>query len=295
MPLHESVLLEEVLQWIGPVEDKLIVDGTVGAGGHSRAILERMGPRGRLVGLDKDARALRCAKEALEPWGDRVMLLNEDFRNMAETLKDLGDQRAQAVLLDLGVSSMQLDDPARGFSFMQDGPLDMRMNPTTGKSAKDLVNTWREEDLRQIFWDLGEERFGRRIASRIVESRKKRPFETTRDLAQVIEEAVPAFYRHGRLHPATRTFQALRIAVNGELEALRVFLASALDCLQSGGRLLIISFHSLEDRQVKVAFKQWAMGERGKILTKKPVICSEEEKHRNARSRSAKLRVFERF
>jgi 16S rRNA (cytosine1402-N4)-methyltransferase len=223
------------------------------------------------------------------------MLINDDFKNIAGRLKQKGLRDINGVLLDLGVSSPQLDEAGRGFSFRSEGPLDMRMNPLEGPTAKDIVNAATEEELADIIWKYGEERFSRRIARHIVCERARHPIETTLELEAVVFGAVPGGYRHGRIHPATRTFQALRIAVNGEIDSLQEFLAGAfLDCLAQGGRVVIISFHSLEDRLVKNSFKEYASKEWGRIVTKKPLTASDDEIERNPRSRSAKLRVFEK-
>lgn len=294
MAQHISVLAGEVLEWLIPRPSAIFVDGTLGLGGHAGLILERLGPDGRLVGFDKDAAALAEAKKALAAYGDTIMLIHDDFKNMAQRFAGLGIGRAHGVLLDLGVSSLQLDLPERGFSFQSEGPLDMRMDASQKLTAREVVNEWPRRDLEKIFFEYGEERFGRRIAERIERERAIRPIETTRQLALAVSAAVPASYRHGRVHPATRTFQALRIAVNGELESLRVFLDTAFEALEEGGRLAIISFHSLEDRMVKTAFRQWQKEGRGRALTKKPVTASDGEIASNPRSRSAKLRVFER-
>lgn len=291
---HISVLAGEVLERLTPRLSGVYVDGTLGLGGHAALILERLGPDGKLVGFDKDAAALEEAGKALAVYGERVMLIHDDFKNMAHKFAGLGIGRADGVLLDLGVSSMQIDQPERGFSFRFDGPLDMRMDASRGLTAADIVNEWPQKELEKIIFEYGEERFGRRIAERIERERSGRRIETTGQLAAIIASAVPAAYRHGRIHPATRTFQALRIVVNGEMESLRVFLETALDTLADGGRLVIISFHSLEDRIVKNVFREWKQGEKGTVLTKKPVIATEAEIFTNPRSRSAKLRAFER-
>jgi 16S rRNA (cytosine1402-N4)-methyltransferase len=222
------------------------------------------------------------------------MRIHDDFKNMAHRFAGLGIGRAQGILLDLGVSSMQLDRPERGFSFRADGPLDMRMNAAQKLTAREIVNEWPRKEIEKIIFEYGEERFGRRIAERIERERSVRKIETTGQLASIVSAAVPASYRHGRIHPATRTFQALRIAVNGEIDSLREFLETAVDALEEGGRLVIISFHSLEDRMVKNAFREWQKGGKGRVLTKKPVTASETEIGANPRSRSAKLRAFER-
>ncbi len=293
--MHKSVLLKEVLEWLEPAPGKIIVDGTLGGGGHAEAVLERILPSGLLIGFDKDPEALARAKQVLARFGDRAMILHEDFRNVAKRLKTLQKEKTQGMLLDLGVSSMQLDTPERGFSFKQNGPLDMRMNPEESLTAREIVNRFSEKDLLKILWNYGEERFARRIVERIARERSQRPIETTGELEAIVFQAVPKAYRYGRIHPATRTFQALRIAVNREREALEEFLSSVLEILDTKGRLVIISFHSLEDRAVKTAFRKFEKEKRGRVLTKKPVVPNDAEVADNPRARSAKLRAFEKI
>ena len=271
-----------------------IVDGTLGLGGHALAILEKLGPHGKLIGFDRDPRALAEAKKDLERFGDHVMIVNDNFTNIAKQLERLKEGPVQGILLDLGVSSMQLDSPERGFSFRQEGPLDMRMDPKDPLTAEEIVNAYSKEALITILSELGEERFAKRIAGRILEARSQRKIRTTSELENIIFHAVPRSYRHGRIHPATRSFQSLRLAVNKELEALREFLSGALDVLAPQGRVVIISFHSLEDRLVKNAFKEFQMKKMGSVLTKKPITPSPEEVGDNHRSRSAKLRAFQK-
>lgn len=271
-----------------------IIDGTIGAGGHAERILEKCAPHGRLVGFDKDPRALEEAARVLKRFGGRAMLMHDDFRHIPKKLKESGIEKVEGILLDLGVSSMQLDESSRGFSFRADAPLDMRMNSLSSLTAYDIVNTYSKKELEDLLWELGEERFSRKIAERIAELRKKNPIRTTTELAQIVSDAVPAYYRHGKIHPATRTFQALRLRVNDELGALDSFLSDFLSILGEHGRTVIISFHSLEDRMVKLAFKQFQLMQQGKVLTKKPVVPTDEEIQRNPRSRSAKLRAFEK-
>ena len=293
--MHQSVLLNEVLEWLDPRPGSTVVDGTVGAAGHARAILEWLGAQGRLIGFDKDPLALEEAQKVLTHFGEKVMLINDDFRNLAVQLRQRQIHAVDGILLDLGVSSMQLDHPGRGFSFQAEGPLDMRMDPAQALTAKEIVNTYPKNRLQELLWKYGEERFAKRIAERVVDTRSKRRIETTKELESIIYQAVPAFYRHGRIHPATRSFQALRIAVNDEVKALQELLAQAVALLASHGRLVIISFHSLEDREVKTAFKRFSEEKKGRILTKKPVTPSQREIDENPRSRSAKLRAFERL
>lgn len=294
MESHTSVLLEEALRFLDPRAGNCFVDGTLGFGGHAERILEKLGPKGKLIGFDRDPQALEQARLNLKKYKDNIMLVRGRFSGIAETVHRMHATPPSGILLDLGVSSFQLDQPARGFSFRQDGPLDMRMDPEESGTAADLVNRSSKEDLRQILWTYGEERFARRIVDAIERARERRKIDTTADLADIVSRAVPSGYRHGRLHPATRTFQALRIAVNAEMKELQDFLVTALDVLDAGGRLVIISFHSLEDRAVKNAFRQWKTQGFGAILTKKPVTASDEETLSNPRSRSAKLRAFEK-
>ncbi len=294
MASHTSVLSAEALRYLAPAPGETAVDGTLGLGGHAALILERLGPSGRLIGFDKDPHALVEAAHFLARYGDKVMTLHDDFRNIAGRLRELGIQSADAVLLDLGVSSPQIDRPERGFSFSQEGPLDMRMDPGAGLSAREIVNRWPAQEITRILFEYGQERYARRIAERIVRERSVRPIERTTDLAAVVSAAVPAAYRHGRIHPATRAFQAFRIATNDELGSLEAFLAAAPGLLAPGARLAVISFHSLEDRLVKHAFRDWAKRGLGEVLTKKPVEASAEETAANPRSRSAKLRAFRR-
>jgi 16S rRNA (cytosine1402-N4)-methyltransferase len=295
---HVPVLREEVLAFLDCRPGKVYVDGTVGRAGHSLAILEKSSPDGRLIGLDWDEEALGRAREILAPFGSRVQLWNGNFRDLASFLGASAIAKADGILLDLGVSSEQLESGERGFSFRLDGPLDMRMNQELKIQARDLLRRLPADELARILWEYGEERWARRIARRIVEERKKRPLETTRDLAQIVERSVP--FSRSRIHPATRTFQALRIQVNGELESLETFLQTAPKLLNPQGRLAVISFHSLEDRIVKTQFRRWGGRARReetafRIVTAKPVVPSEEETARNPRARSAKLRVLERI
>ncbi len=280
---------------LAPAPGKTILDGTLGYAGHAQAILRELGPSGHLIGFDKDPKALEAAKKILEEFGDRAMILHEDFKNIGARLKELEISSVQGILLDLGVSSAQLDEADRGFSFRKNGPLDMRMNPKESLTAEEIVNHYPEEKLVEIIKSYGEERYARRIATKIADTRKREQIRTTGQLSSLIFSAVPSSYRHGWLHPATRTFQAIRIAVNSELEALRTFLEEAPDLLDSGGRLVIISFHSLEDRIVKNSFRELAKNGIGRILTKKPVVPEEEETRANPRARSAKMRVFEKM
>ena len=291
---HVPVLLAEVLELLAPRAGERVLDGTVGGGGHARALLEQVSPGGRLIGLDRDASALQRAAGLL-PVGqpDRCVLRQANYVDFAGVLDELGERTVDVALLDLGVSSFQLDQAERGFSFQQDGPLDMRMDASGGPTAADLVNELAEEDLADIFYKYGEERFSRRIAARIVQARRQEPITSTGQLARLVLSARPGKARGQwqRIHPATRVFQSLRIYLNRELESLETFCRTIADRLSPGGRLGIISFHSLEDRIVKQSFKQSASDGVFERVTRKPVTATDEERQRNARSRSAKLRV----
>ncbi len=290
---HEPVFLEEVLAYLGCRSGKIYVDGTVGRAGHSLAILERSFPDGQLIGLDWDEEALCRARKVLAPFGSRVRLLKRNFRDLSSVLEALAIAKVDGILLDLGVSTEQLESAERGFSFRLDGPLDMRMNQEMKTQARDLLQRLSADELTRIIEAYGQERWARRIARRIVEERKSRPLKTTKELAEIIRRSVP--FSKGRIHPATRTFQALRIQVNEELRHLEAFLDEGPQLLKPSGRLAIISFHSLEDRIVKEKFRRWA-GQGGFcIVTPKPVVPSAKEIARNPRARSAKLRVLERM
>jgi 16S rRNA (cytosine1402-N4)-methyltransferase len=291
---HVSVLPAEVLTFLAPAPGQTVVDATVGVGGHSRLLLERLSPGGRLIGLDQDAAMLALAQPRLEEIRGTatVALRQANFEQLRAVLDELGVAAVDGVLADLGVCSAQLDDPERGFSFQEAGPLDMRLNPNAGEPASALVRRLSERDLADLFWQYGEERFSRRIARRIVESRRREPLETTDQLAVLVRRCIPRPKgRHSPIDPATRVFQALRIAVNDELGALERLLAVLPACLKPGGRAVIISFHSLEDRRVKQAFRDRAQW---KVLTPKPVQAGAEEVRLNPRARSAKLRAAQR-
>lgn len=303
---HQPVLYQEVLGALAPQTGKSYLDGTVGAGGHAEGILTASAPQGRLLGLDLDPEALAITRQRLFAFQDRVILRQASYRDAAAVLEEIGWGPVDGILLDLGVSSMQLDRPNRGFSFRESGPLDMRFNPAGGTSAADLVNLLDEKSLADLIYEYGEERYSRRIARAIVSAR---PFQTTGELAALIKKAVPAGY-DPHIHPATRTFQALRIATNQELETISQALPALTECLAPGGKIAIISFHSLEDRLTKQFFKQESKdcicppsqpictcGHKAtlKVLTRKPISATEEEMRRNPRSRSAKLRVAEKI
>ena len=307
---HIPVLLNETLALLAPERGGIFVDGTLGGGGHSEAVLTRLGQADRLIGIDRDWEAVHAAGERLSTFGGRFTALHGNFFDMKALLGEIGVTEVSGILLDLGVSSHQLDKSARGFSYKTEAPLDMRMDQSAGLSAKDVVNTYPEAELARIFFEYGEERFSRRIAEKICRAREQYPIETTLQLAQIVREAIPAKYRNEPQHPARRTFQALRIEVNGELKGLDHAVEQACDLLQKGGRLCIITFHSLEDRIVKQAFRRFEnpctcppsapiciCGKlpKAKILTKKPLTASAEEEAQNSRSTSAKLRCIEKI
>jgi 16S rRNA (cytosine1402-N4)-methyltransferase len=289
-------MLAQVLAWLQPRPGAIYLDGTVGEGGHSEAILQASSPTGRLVGFDRDAEAIGAAQQALQSYSGRVMLIHTAYREAATVLREMGVVGVDGALLDLGVSSRQLDTSARGFSFQTLGPLDMRMDRRDSQTAADLVNRLSETELSRILFEYGEERYSRRIARAIIRRREGGPILTTMALVDVIRSAVPQVYVHGRLHFATRTFQALRIAVNHELEELVTSVPMLARLLCPGGRLVILSFHSLEDRIVKRGFRELSHDPSGEflILTKRPIQSSHDESLANPRARSAKLRVLAR-
>lgn len=285
--IHRPVLLDEVLHWLAPGPGSVVVDGTVGAGGHAAAIAQRVGANGRVIGLDRDPEMLALAEHATR--GLPVRLVRSAYSGIREVLDDLSLDDVDGVLLDLGLASDQLSRPERGFSFSVDGPLDMRYDPDQRKTAATLVNTLRADELADLIFDYGEERHSRRIARRIVETRRTEPFRTTAQLAALVRRTIPG--KRGAIDPATRVFQALRIAVNDELAHLDKVLGLLGDVLKPGGRAVIISFHSLEDRRVKWAFRKDPTLQ---VLTPKPVTATAEEVEQNPRARSAKLRAAER-
>jgi len=298
---HKPVLLKESIASLNLKAGDVAIDGTLGGGGHSLEILKIIGPEGKLIGLDRDAEAIQRCSEILN--SSLAYLHNENYLNIDTVLDSMDIDKVDAILLDIGVSSFQLESPERGFSFMNDAPLDMRMDPSQGKTARDLVNNLSREELESIFHDYGEARWARRFAEAIVVDRRRRTIDTTLDLAGIIEKAMPAGLRFSpgkrpvwmRNHPATRAFQALRIAVNDELSSLQEALPRLWQRIKVDGRLVVISFHSLEDRIVKVQFKAWAATGEGRLVTKKPVTPDEEELRSNNRSRSAKLRAIEKI
>ena len=307
-PKHISVLLEECIENLNIKPDGIYVDGTLGLGGHSEQILKRL-TTGRLIGIDRDESAIRRTGERLKAYSDKMTLVHGNFCDVAQILDELGIDAVDGMLFDLGVSSPQLDESERGFSYMNDAPLDMRMDKGESLTAYAVVNTWDEQRLLRILWDYGEERYARRIVGAIMERRAQRPVETTLELVDIIKGAMPAAALREKQHPAKRTFQAIRIAVNDELGAIARMMETAPDKLNIGGRLCVISFHSLEDRIVKSGI---AARENGctcpreapvctcgfvktlRSVTRKPILPSEEELEVNPRSRSAKLRVAER-
>lgn len=289
---HLPVLPSEVLDWLRPCSGGSYVDGTLGLGGHTELVLQNSAPNGRVFGFEWDAQAAGLAGERLVDFGDRFHLIPVSYAEMLTQCQARRIGQLDGILLDLGVSSLQFDSPERGFSFQSDAPLDMRMNRSQPTTAAELVNCLSQDELADVFYNYGEERQARRIARFIVEARLTQPVETTRQLAEIVRQAIPVKYQPKKIHPATLVFQALRIAVNRELDNLAKVLAEAPTLLAPGGRICIISFHSLEDRMVKQAFAKNPLLQ---VLTKKPVLPGEEEIRANPRSRSAKLRVAEKL
>jgi 16S rRNA (cytosine1402-N4)-methyltransferase len=288
---HVPVLLREAIEILNVRPDGFYIDATLGAGGHAEEILRRLAS-GKLLGTDRDPAALAAAGQRLKSFGEKLIAMHGNFAQIDALHAASGLPPADGLLADLGMSSLQVEDASRGFSFNTPGPLDMRMDPTTGASAAELVNQMSEQELGDLIFKLGEERHSRRVARAIV---KGRPYRLTTELAQVVTRAIPSRAALHHIHPATRTFQALRLAVNQELESLESLLAKALGVLKPGGRVVIMSFHSLEDRMVKRAFQTWQHEHRARVLTRKVVRPSEEEVRTNPRSRSAKLRAAERI
>ncbi len=307
---HTSVLLQETIEQLAIKENGIYVDGTLGGGGHSYEIAGRLCKGGRLIGMDQDEAAIEAAGQRLEPFADRVTIIRSNYCNAVEILREMGIEGADGILLDLGVSSYQLDTLERGFSYKYDTVLDMRMDRRQTLTAKDIVNDYSEAELFGMIRDYGEDRFAKNIAKHIVMARKNKPIETTGELNEIIKAAIPAKMRQTGGHPSKKTFQALRIACNRELEVLQDSLESFMDFLNPGGRLCIITFHSLEDRMVKIAFRK---GEnpctcppdfpvcicgnkpKGRMITRKPILPGTEELAWNKRAKSAKLRVFEKI
>ena len=306
---HVSVLLEECLEGLNIKPDGIYVDGTLGGAGHSSQIARRL-TTGRLIGIDRDPVALKAAGERLASYGDKVTLVHSNFCRIAQVLDELNIDAVDGILLDLGVSSPQLDDGSRGFSYMADAPLDMRMNSEDSLSAYDVVNTWSQEELKRILYDYGEERYAPQIARAICNKREVSPIQTTLELVDVIRSAMPAAALREKQHPAKRSFQAIRIAVNDELGSVEKVMRDAIPALNPGGRLAIITFHSLEDRIVKNGMAAASKGctcppnfpvcvcgkkPQVKLVSRKPIVSSQEELDRNPRARSAKLRVCEKI
>ncbi len=307
---HKSVLLEETIDSLMVKPDGIYVDGTLGGGGHASEVCRRLGEGGRLIGIDQDADAIRAASERLKPYGDHVTVVRSNYVNIAQILSDLGIEKVNGIYLDLGVSSYQLDTAERGFTYRdENAPLDMRMDQRNTKTAADIVNTYTESDLYRIIRDYGEDKFAKNIAKHIVKRREEKPIETAGELTEVIKAAIPMKVRATGGHPAKRTFQAIRIELNQELEVLKNSIDTMIDLLAPGGRLSIITFHPLEDRIVKNRFRtnenpcicppgfpvcMCGKKSKGKVITRKPILPSEVEMEENPRAKSAKLRVFER-
>jgi len=292
---HIPVMNREVQDYLNLKPGDTFIDCTLGLGGHSRCAAEAIGGQGRIIGIDRDQKALDIARERLSDGPAQCDFIHDDYRNIDRILADMGIDRVNGILMDLGISSLQLDDPQRGFSIREDGPLDMRMDQGNFISAYDLVNSLSENELAFILKKYGEERWHYRIAHNLVQERSRRPIETTKELSDIVWRAIPKHNRYQKIHPATRTFQAIRIAVNRELEGLEIALQKCVNALASGGRLCVISFHSLEDRITKHAFRAFAKGERVEILTKKPLRPTEAETQGNPRSRSARLRALQKI
>ena len=306
--VHKSIMLEEVIESLAIKPNGIYVDGTLGGAGHSSEIVKRLGEDGRLIGIDQDGEAIEAATKRLKPYKDKVTIVRSNYAQMKEVLRDLGIPKVDGILLDLGVSSYQLDNAERGFTYREDVPLDMRMDQRQTKTAKDIVNDYSEMELYHIIRDYGEDPFAKNIAKHIVKNRADKPIETTFELNEIIKAAVPAKMRQNG-HPSKQTFQAIRIECNQELEVLKKALDELIDLLHPGGRLCIITFHSLEDRIVKNAFRRnenpctcppefpvcvCGKVSKGKVITRKPILPGAEELEVNSRSKSAKLRVFEK-
>lgn len=307
---HYSVLLNETIENLNIKPDGIYVDGTLGGGGHAYQVASRLSEKGRLIGIDQDADAIAAAGERLKEFGDKITIIRSNYANMKEELHRIGVEKVDGIVLDLGISSFQLDTPERGFTYRdENAPLDMRMDDRQSLTAKDIVNGYSEMDLYRIIRDYGEDKFAKNIAKHIVQERAKKPIETTGELTEIIRASIPMKVQMTGGHPAKRTFQAIRIELNKELEVLQDNLDDMIDLLNPGGRICIITFHSLEDRIVKTNFKRnenpctcpsdfpvcvCGKKSKGKVVTRKPILPSEEELEVNSRSKSAKLRVFER-
>ena len=306
---HYSVLLEETIEHLNIKEDGVYVDGTLGGAGHASVVCSHLGPNGKFIGIDQDVDAIRASSERLKPYGDIVTIVRSNYCNMKQVLADLGIDKVDGIVLDLGVSSYQLDTAERGFTYREDAPLDMRMDNRNNMTARDIVNNYSEYDLYRIIRDYGEDKFAKNIAKHIVRVREEKPIETTFELIEAIKAAIPMKIRMNQGHPAKKTFQAIRIELNKELDVLKDTLRDMVNLLQPGGRICIITFHSLEDRIVKTIFRECenpcecppsfpvcVCGKKslGKVISRKPILPSEQELEENSRSKSAKLRVFER-
>ncbi|TSC70709.1 MAG: 16S rRNA (cytosine1402-N4)-methyltransferase [Parcubacteria group bacterium Gr01-1014_70] len=292
--MHKPVLLNEVLEYLNPQPGGVFIDATINGGGHAEAIAKQIGKTGKLLGIDRDCTLLQSEPLSYKLQVTSYKLVCDTFANIQHIAEEQGFTKVNGILFDLGFSSFHIEESGRGFSFLRDEPLDMRYNTESGASARDIVATWPEEKLNNIFFTLGGERYARRIARRLVEERERAPVSTTAQLVEIIRKAVPRAYWHGRIHFATRTFQALRMCVNEELEHVAKGIAGAISLLASGGRIAIISFHSGEDRIVKELFRQYEREGIMRRVTKKPLRSSRVENAENPRARSAKLRVAER-
>jgi len=305
--VHEPVMVNEVLHYLRPRRGQVIFDGTVGTGGHAQTILEHILPGGRLIAVDRDAAAIAEAKQRMGEMDEAVGYHCENYRDIRSILEHEGIGEVDGILLDLGLSTLQLDDPERGFSYRMDGPLDMRMGRDSEMTAAEIINSEPEDTITNILYRYGEERWARRIAHFIIEARERRPILTTHQLVKVVEDAVPVGARRGRKHPARKTFQALRIAVNGELDNLKEAMPKGIECLAAAGRIVVLTYQSLEDRIVKSTFSSLAKASYNppgeplpsepviKVVTRKPVTPTMQETEMNTRSRSAKLRAAEKI
>lgn len=289
---HKPVLVKEVLQYLAPKSNENMIDGTVGEGGHAQLILEKTGPDGKMLGIDWDETQIENSKNNLAEFGGRAAVVEGSYKDIKEIATAAQFEEVQGILLDVGYSSWQIEGLRKGFSFSKDEALDMRYSMKNPLTVAEIINQWPEKELEKIIEEYGEEKFARQIAKKIAETREDKKIETTFELKEIIGQAIPGKFQHGGIHYATRTFQALRIAVNGELDNLEQALPKALDMLEPGGRLVVISFHSLEDRIVKNFFRDKAQQGSATILTKKPIEATEEETSQNPRSRSAKLRAI---